>query len=137
MKQYSFFHKETGLLHPQKFSTNDDTQLSGNTPAEHIAIEGHHDHKRKRVNVETKEVIGYQPPSPSADHVWTDEHGWQLSEAALAKIERKRSAAARIAYLESTQHRAIREHALGTPGAEQRLKDIDAEIASLRSDLKE
>jgi hypothetical protein len=138
MKHYSFFHKETGALHPCKFSTDDDSQLANNVPPDHIAIDGHHDHMRKRVNVETKEVIDYQPPAPSAEHVWDEAtKTWNLNPAAMAKIERRRTAYARIAILEASSMRPLREHALGLPGADQKLKDIDAEIAALRSDLKE
>lgn len=138
MKHYSFFQKNTGALHPCKFSTDDDSQLANNIPPEHGAIDGHHDHMRKRVNVETGEVIDYQPPAPSAEHVWDEaSKTWNLNAGAMAKIERRRTAYARIAVLESSTLRSLREHALGYDGAEQKLKDIDAEIAALRSDLKE
>jgi hypothetical protein len=138
MKHYSFFHKETGLLHPCKFSTDDDSQLANNVPPDHIAIDGHHDHMRKRVNVETKEVIDYQPLPPSAEHVWDEPtKTWNLNPEAMAKIERRRTAYARIAILEASQHRAVREAMLDPIGGIGRLKAINDEIVSLRSDLKE
>jgi hypothetical protein len=138
MKRYSFYDKKTGVLHQSKFSTDDPSQLAGNVPPEHGAIDGHHDHMRKRVNVETGELIDYQPPAPSAEHVWDEaSKTWNLNPDAMAKIERRRTAYARIAVLESSTLRSLREHALGYVGAEQKLKDIDAEIAALRADLKE
>jgi hypothetical protein len=132
----SFYDKATGLLNGVLFTASDEAVVALNTPEGHAAIDGHHDHTRKRVNVDTKEVIDYQPPRPSADHEWNDESKrWQLTEAAADKIVRSNAARARIAQLEASQHRHVREHCLGMPGAANRLKEIDAEIAALRADL--
>jgi hypothetical protein len=138
VKILSFYHKDTGIFIGNQMILSDDSMVKANTPPDHIAIDGHHDHMRKRVNVETGEVIDYQPPPPSAEHVWDEStKTWNLNAAAMAKIERRRTAYARISILESSSLRALREHALGLPGADQKLKDIDAEIAALRADLKE
>lgn len=137
MKSYSFYHAETGALHHKRFTTNDKTQLAANTPEDHEVIEGHHDHLSKRVDVETGEVIDCQPPAPSADHEWNGEaKRWQLGAAAAGKQARNAAARQRIAQLENAQHRHVREHCLGVAGAAERLKAIDDEIFSLRSQLQ-
>lgn len=137
MISYSFYHKDTGVIHPKKFSTDDLTQLPGNVPsADHIAIDGHHDHLSKRFDLETERVVEWVPPAPSADHEWNDEvKRWQLSAAAIAKLNRANAARARIAQLVNSQHEHVRAHCLGKPGAAARLQAIDAEILSLQSDL--
>jgi hypothetical protein len=52
MNSYSFYHKETGVIHPKQLGTDDPSQVPGNTPADHIAIEGHYDHLCTRVDVD-------------------------------------------------------------------------------------
>lgn len=136
MKSYSFYHRETGVIHPKKFGTDDTTQLAGNTPVDHAAIEGYHDHLSKRFDFEAKQVVEWIPPAPSADHVWNPETlRWQESAATMEKIARRNAALVRIALLEASQHRHVREHALGMAGALEALQAIDAEIVSLRPDL--
>jgi hypothetical protein len=136
MKLFSFYHTDTGLLAPTKFSTDDVRMLKNNIPANHAAIEGHHDHLTKRVDLETKTIVDYQPPQPSPDHEWNaDTKRWQLTAQAQDKINRRKAALARIAQLESGSLRTIREAQLGMAGAEDRLKELDAEIAVLRSAL--
>jgi hypothetical protein len=133
MKGYSFYHRETGAIHNKKFSTDAVSLLALNTPPGHIAIDGHHDHLSKRVDVATGEIIEYQPPAPSADHEWNAEtKRWQPTAAAADLASKRTSAAARIRSLEASQNRAVREHLLGAPAAAARLKAIDAEITSLR-----
>ena len=147
MKAVSFYHRESGLLNGTHLLSSDESAVKLNTPIDHVAIEGHHDPLRRRVNVETGELIDYQPPPPSADHVWDDgTKTWQLSAAAAAKIERRRTASGRIAFLESSQHRVVRELNLHLAGvvplakddlaaAQARLKSIHDEISALRADL--
>lgn len=135
MKEYSFFHKDTGVLAPHVLGCPDDA-LEINTPADHTAIEGAHDHLSKRVDVATGEVVDYQPPAPSVDHEWNDaSKRWQLSAAAQAKIDKRAAALARITQLEASQHRPLREMMLDPIGGVARVREIDAEIAALRKDL--
>jgi hypothetical protein len=136
MKTYSFHHKETGLFLARIFSCDDDSQLKNNTPADHVAIEGRHDSRNRRVNTATGEVMDYQPPQPSVDHEWNAETRiWQLNVMAQEKRNASAAARIRIAQLEASQHRAVREAALNLEGAIERLKAIDAEIAELRKQL--
>lgn len=155
MRAISFYHKETGLLTGNQLIVSDNDMLAANTPANHIAIDGHYDNLSQKVDIanptflETTgmdgeavqtpvySVIDYQPPQPSTDHEWNDEtKRWQLSAAAAGKINRSNAARIRISQLEVSQHRHVREHCLGIAGAAERLKAIDDEIFSLRSQLQ-
>jgi sugar phosphate isomerase/epimerase len=133
MSEHSFYHKETGVLHPKKFTTDDPTQLANNIPPDHAAIDGHHDHLSKRVDLATKEVVEWMPIPPSTGHVWNPETlRWQLTAAALEKIAASAKARNRIAELEASQHRLVREHIIGKPDALAKLQAIDDEIFALR-----
>jgi hypothetical protein len=63
MKWMSFYHKDTGVLHPQRFATTDERPgtLANNTPPDHLAIEGKHDNRTHRVDVATGTVIPLEP----------------------------------------------------------------------------
>jgi hypothetical protein len=132
----SFYHVETGLLHDVMLTTSDESIIALNAPAGHIAIDGHHDSLSKRVNVETGEVVEYQPPAPSAEHVWHDEtKRWRLSDGAQAKIDGRAAALARIAALVDSQHQFVREYLLGVAPALERLAAIHDEIGKLSADI--
>jgi hypothetical protein len=157
MISYSFYHKDTGAIHPKLFSTDDATQLRANTPADHLPIEGHHDPLSKRVDVTVPpelvddinrygctvgkrtvhKIIDYQPPAPSADHEWNpDTKRWQLSASVQAEQQGRALVLQQIAALESKGIRAMRELALDQPGAKERVAAIDSQIAALRASLQ-
>ena len=50
-RHVSFFHRLTGLLNGVHFLASDANIVALNTPPDHIAIDGHHDHLSKRVDV--------------------------------------------------------------------------------------
>jgi hypothetical protein len=133
MKTYSFYHKETGVIAGMSFSsTADDAAL--NTPPEHIAIEGRHDHLSKRVDIATSEVVDYLPPQPSSDHEWDAEtKRWQLNAAVTTKAQARAAALAAIATLETMTARCMREALLGQPEGLDRVAAIDGQIANLRA----
>jgi hypothetical protein len=136
MKFHSFAHKETGLFSGRTFGTDDPAQLEQNVPADHVAIEGTHDHLSRKLDIATGEVIDYRPPQPSIDHLWdATTRRWQLSAIASGRLARSAAARQRIEDLERSQHRLVREHCLGMATATARLKAIDDEIFSLRSQL--
>lgn len=136
MRTVSFYHKDTGVLHRSQLIVSSDALVALNTPKDHIALEGHYDADQYRVNLETGQLVWYQPAQPSPDHEWNeDDKRWQLTPAASDRIHRRAIAISRIASLETAQHRVVREHALGLSGAVARLQAIDDEIASLRSHL--
>lgn len=137
MKQYQFYHKETGVFGAKVFTTTSEDALTLNMPADHASREGVADHLSQRVDVATGALIDYQPPAPSPDHEWQAEtKRWELAAAVQTKRDDTRAARQRIAYLESAvQPRAMREHALAFDGAADRLRAIDDEIAALRRHL--
>lgn len=137
MKIVSFYHRDTGVIHPNQIMVSDDGAVALNTPPDHLPIDGHYDYQSQRVDIATGELIDYQPPAPSADHEWNAEtKRWQLNIAAQSKVDNHYAAMAGIARLEAAQHRAVREFALGLPGAADRLTAINTEIAALRAQLQ-
>jgi hypothetical protein len=180
MKVYSFYHKDTGAIAGASFSSTSPVDVTLNTPADHVPIEGAFDYLSQRVDVAavaavqaslltehpsrvaelraafvpvmlgtvfrepappvatatTAHVIDYQPPAPSADYEWNaDTKRWQLNAATTAKAQARTAALATIATLDTQSIRAMREHALGFPGAQERVAAIDARIAELRKSL--
>lgn len=121
MKRYSFFDLSTGLLAAHQYGTSDPADVALNTPPGHGVIDGHHDRSSKRVDITTGELVDYQRPAEEI--------------AAQVAIDRRSLALSQIAQLEASQHRAVRESALGIAGAAARLTAIDTQIAALRGDL--
>lgn len=135
MPNYSFYRKDTGEI-IDRLVTCPASLIELNTPSGCTAIDGHHDHRSKRVNISTGEVEDWQPPKPSADHEWdASTKRWQLNAVAQQRASDDRDARARISHLEAGQHRAIRESVLGVLGGAAKLQAIDDEIKSLRSKL--
>ncbi|MHB8814465.1 MAG: hypothetical protein ACYDAE_14505, partial [Steroidobacteraceae bacterium] len=96
--------------------------------------EGEFDALCQRINPETKQAEDWQPPQPTPSHEWDGEaKRWRLNEALVAKREARTKALERIAALEQQQLRPLREQALGMPGALERLREIDHQIAALRA----
>ena len=98
---------------------------------------GRFDHLSHRVDIaaDGHPVIDWRPEQPSPDHEWDGAaKRWNLSAAAADRQQRHADALARIAALEAAQARPLRELALtpGDPTALGRLREIEAEIASLR-----
>jgi hypothetical protein len=118
----TFYHKETGLLHPLTIVTNDDKAVELNTPADHIAIdhpeESQFDHRTQRVDLATGDVVSHEP-SPSLD--------WR------APFEAARINGALRAQLVNQQHSLVRRLALDPSDADARraLTAIDDELTRL------
>jgi len=119
LKFYSFYHRETGAIHPHRFATDDETQLAANIPLEHIAIPGDHDHRAARYDIALRRVV----PIPIAQETEAEK-----AEAAHAQTIRD------IWSLEASQARAVREAIL--TGDRTRLQEIDQQIAALRANLQ-
>jgi len=139
MRVVSFYHRETGLFNGRHLMVSDAALIPLNTPPDHIAIEGdHYDPLTQRVDVGSGKVIDHLPPKPSDDHEWSSiSRRWQLRPEVTAKQKAKAQALGRITELELKALRALREHALGKPGAHERLAAIDTEITQLRDLLKD
>jgi hypothetical protein len=139
MTVVSFYHRETGMFNGRHLMVSDPAMIPLNTPPDHIAIEGdHYDHQTQRVDVNTGKVIDHIPPKPSDDHEWNGiSRRWELRPEITAKQQARKAALARITELELKALRALREHALGKPGAHDRLTSIDSEITQLRDVRRE
>lgn len=115
MKHWSFYDPATGLLTGRQFTGPED-MLEYNTPAGHATIEGHHDRRKKRVDLASGELVDHElPPS---------------------EVERKRDLLRAIAALELQQHRALREAVLGIEGGLERLRTLEGQIAQARAQLQ-
>lgn len=137
---FCFYDKTTGLLHSKRVVTdhagNAERFAAANAPPGHAWIVGVFDPLSQRVDVNTGEVVDYVPPVPSPEHEWNaTTKRWQLNQAAAAKLAASSMARMRIGELEASQHRALREAALGDTQALTRLKVIDDQISTLRKDL--
>ena len=126
MKTFSFYHADTGIVHPAHFIFSDESMVEANTPVDHIAIEGHHDEALVRVDVATGDVV----PHP-AEHL--------TQQAAIQLAQQEDSVArSKIMILERMSVRAMRELLL-TDGRNQsaldKLRDIDSRIAAQRAHI--
>jgi hypothetical protein len=139
MKVVSFYHRETGLFNGRHLMVSDPAMIPLNTPPDHIAIDGdHYDALTQRVDVATGKVIDHIPPQPSDDHEWNAiARRWLIKPEITARQQARKTALGRITELELKALRALREHALGKPGAHERLTAIDAEISELRDVLRD
>jgi len=148
MKFWSIYRLSDGMFTGQQFGSSIPGHHVLNVPSGCGVMEGRHDHLCKRVEVtgdawgdgidglSQRRVVDWRPPQPSSDHEWNQiSQRWQLTSDASERAERRARALMRIAEVESRQPRAMREHALGYDGAAQRLRDLDAEIVSLRLEL--
>jgi hypothetical protein len=138
MKTFSFFDPATGELSAETVTCSD-RQADANTRPGLTRIEGGLDHLSQRVDIETGDVIDYQPPAPSDLHEWDASiKRWRLPDAVVAAQAEQRALLAMIQRIEARQPRALRELML-TPSdrdARQRIADLDSEIAALRAKLK-
>jgi hypothetical protein len=135
----SFYHKETGAFSGVHLTASTEKIVALNTPADHVAIDGHHDPLAKRVDVSTGQIVDYVPPQPSADHEWNDAvKRWQLSATYLQAQGERICAQREIESLERAQHRPLRELCLDPANvfARQQLRAIDDKIKALRPALK-
>jgi hypothetical protein len=95
MKTISFYHKNTGLLHPMVLTVSTGQDVSTKTPIDHIPIEGHYDPTCMRVDLQTKTVIDYIPPQPSSDHQWNrNTKRWALDATLIIRRQAALSATA-------------------------------------------
>lgn len=137
MRIWSFYDPATGVIDGHHFSGSA-RAVAFNTPPGRVCIEGAFDHLSQRVELTTGFVVDFQPPAPDADHDWDARtRRWILKAAIAARNIRHEQALGRIAILEGSQARALREAALDQPGAKERLANIDREIATLRAMLTE
>jgi hypothetical protein len=94
--------------------------IEASTPSGHGAYIGKYvDYLSKKVDVHTGLLTEYQPPPPSRRHVWNEEvKRWQVKNRKQRQIT-----LARIAQLETSTHRAVRETLLRACEALDALKE--------------
>lgn len=97
--------------------------IDESTPPGHGAYIGKYvDYMSKKVDLETGLLVEYQPPQPSRKHVWNPEaRRWQLKNR-----EQREQALKRIAELEASTHRAVRETLIRACEAVDALKEAVA-----------
>jgi hypothetical protein len=137
IKTFSLYEAATGKFTGKRLQCDEDALLEVRLPPGTLAMEGAFDHMSQRVELSTGAVVAYHPLAPSGDHEWNAaSKRWQVKSGARESEGRRAVLFARIHALETSQGRAIREATLGDPAAIRRLKEIDAEIATLRAELQ-
>lgn len=102
-------------------------------PSVEGAVDGVFDGRAFRVRLETGQPEPYRPPQPEPDAIWDDVLlAWTPPAAVQEAAAIRTRALAQIRVLEGRQARAVREAALGHPGALERLAAIDAQIEEMR-----
>jgi hypothetical protein len=97
--------------------------IEASTPPGHGAYIGKYvDYLSKRVDLQTGLLVEYQPPQPSRKHFWNHEaKRWQVKNR-----EQREIAMTRIAQLEASTHRAVRETLIRACEAVDALKEAVA-----------
>lgn len=134
MKALTIYKAATGAIVRRIFGAGVDAQ--GQCGPDEKCYEGALPLEGCRINLETGEPELFTPASPGSEVEWNDDaKTFLLTPAAVQRNETK----AAIRELESSQARAIREHAIGRAGTpaelRKRLEDIDDQITELRKAL--
>lgn len=142
--RWHFFDTKTGLFTGRSLSAQSGEWVERNTPegcGAFLQAAGQEiDYLSQRVDLETGEVIDYQPPAPGDDHEWNaSTKRWGLSAEAQQAIDDDRQARAAILLAEANSARAIREGLLellpeGSP-ARQKLQGVEDAIAAERPNI--
>jgi len=125
----SFYDPETGLFTGEQLCCPLDS-LPGNTLGRSYVI-GLQDHRCRRVDLQTGEVVDFIPPQPSEAHEW-DGKRWRFGAAERKRIRDDKNARFRIAKLEAAQHRRVRELLAAN---DPMLKRLDEQIEEERTKL--
>lgn len=75
--EYSFWRAADGIFLPLIMTLPSVAALEANMPPGCVAIEGRFDHLSQRVDLETDQVVDYQPPAPPDDAMQT--WSWSVS----------------------------------------------------------
>lgn len=135
MKTWHFYDLETGLFTRQRLAASDAALVDANTPAGCGAFAGDVDPDSMRVDLDTGQVVDWQPPAPSEEHQWNaDARRWELPPEAAKREAEGIDAQRRIEALELQQLRPLRELLIDQSSAPARAKlaAIEDEIATLR-----
>lgn len=140
-RNWAFYDASTGLFRPKRITCPDAFDISTKTPDGCIPIEGEYDHLSQRVDIETGDIVDYQPPLPDDDHDWNAEAKRWLKRAEVRQWERARDAAqTQLDALDLKKVRALSEHVLSPERAgrdgklpRERLEEIEAQMEPLRA----
>jgi hypothetical protein len=136
-KHVHIYDLKTGLFTGNSHHTNvkDPAAVAAfideSTPPGHGAYVGKYvDYLSKKVDVQTGLLVEYQPPQPSRKHVWNlESKRWQLKSR-----DQREQTLKRIAELESSTHRAVRETLIRACEAVDALKEA---VASKSPEVRE
>lgn len=138
MKTISLYDPKTGFLTGEIKRGPALDHLLQHVPVGLAAVEGAVDHLSYRIDPETSSAVDWQPPQPDADHEWNEQHRRWLKKPEVAAREARRAEA-----LNSTREierdraaRRMRELLIQMTD-DPELKEIEAQIADLRPDLRE
>lgn len=140
MKIVSFFRLDTGLFTGETFCASSAAPVHLNTPDGCGWKEGRYDALSQRVDLDSREVVDWQPPQPDENHEWNAiTRRWIKRHDVREREVMRARAIEEIEDLERAQNRALREIALGDVcgTARERLASIDGRIASLRAILQD
>jgi hypothetical protein len=107
MKSWHFFDAKTGYLTGRAYSGPDE-MLDANTPPGCAAIEGEFDCLSQRVDLETGEIIDYQPPAPDEFHEWTGKR-WVMRADVLQRRQVRAEAEALLISIDGKRSRAFED----------------------------
>jgi hypothetical protein len=135
---FCFYDNATGLFSGRSGRYADEAMAQANAPEGFTALQGAFDRNSQRFEIESGNVIDYQPPSPGADYEWSAERKrYSKSLAAVQRDGLIAFAQQSIEMLERSQLRPIRELALdpANVAAKSRLQQIEDAIAVHRQSL--
>lgn len=136
--EYSFYYLETGMFLGKTWY-GPMQLLYLNTPLSCGAMEGCFDYLSQRVDVESGEVVNYQPSPPSENHEWDEAiKRWQLNAEAQKEYLDDRVARGELIQLDMQLIRYLAEDQAGIldQEGERRVSAIIARKAALRAKLK-
>ena len=150
MNNVTFYHRDTGVLHPLTIVTNDEKAVALNTPPDHLAINQPEDdrcldHRSQKIDLEKLEAErrahleshadSKSPPpfTPSPAVVVSYEAPLSPDAAWSETLRAARSRGARQAELVNQQHSLVRRLTLdpSDESARTALAAIDTEISEL------
>jgi hypothetical protein len=91
-KTWSFYRLSDGTFTGRTLCVPDNA-IAMNTPAGLAVKAGIFDHLSQRVDVDSGEVVDYQPPQPNDDHEWNAEVRRWVKRADVQKWETDRARA--------------------------------------------
>lgn len=136
IRYWSEYRKDTGEFTGRTMAASAQADADANRRPGCAFREGRYSRHTQRIDIKTDAVVEVDPVPPDNDHEYNTSIGRFVKKREVVEREaRVQTASAAIEALERSQHRALREVALGDAEARKRLKDIDDEIAALRAVL--